>query len=298
MIGQTDYEGLALMDISSFRTCILAAALGLVALPAWTFGIGLQPTTVEIEVAPGERNRQVINIANVHTEKTISLTLGLADWSLDENGQIQLSPPGETETSAAGWARFSPAFLTLKPGEAEQVIVDMATPTRLSRSGDFRFALLASTVLPEERSGQSGVWKKYQIATLFYLTTGSAKSEATITAGAVNVTDEGVRNLHLDIENNGNAHARLQGVIEITSSGETETVPVSNLVVLHEGRRDYVTRLPDDTPSNASILVRLDNIFAPQTNGDALSLPPFSVSQSINGESPTGAGTDSTELNP
>ena len=285
------------MRILSFRTCFLAAALGLAALPAWTFGIGLQPTTVEIQVAPGERNRQVVNIANVHTEKTISLTLGLADWSLDPNGQIQLSPPDETETSAAGWARFSPAFLTLKPGEAEQVIVDMATPTRLSRSGDYRFALLASTVLPEERSGQSGVWKKYQIATLFYLTTGSAKSEAAITGGEVNVTEDGVRNLHLGIENSGNAHARLQGVIEITSGGSVETVPISNLVVLNEARRDYVTRLPDDLPENASIEVRLDNIFAPQTNGDTLTLPPYRVAQS----SPTpdnGAGSDTTELNP
>ncbi len=268
------------MRILSFRTCLLAAAVGLAAFPAWTFGIGLQPTTVEIEVAPGERNRQVVNIANVHTEKTISLTLGLADWSLDDNGQIQLSPPDETDTSAAGWARFSPAFLTLKPGESEQVIVDMATPTRLSRSGDFRFALLASTVLPEERAGQSGVWKKYQIATLFYLTAGSAKSEAAITNGSVSVSETGARNLHLGIENSGNAHARLQGVIEINAGGASESVPISNLVVLHEGRRDYVTRLPDDLPDNASIEVRLSNIFAPQTNGETLALPPFSVSAS------------------
>jgi P pilus assembly chaperone PapD len=286
------------MRILSFRTCILAAALGFTAFPAWTFGIGLQPTTVEIEVAPGERNRQVINIANVHTEKTISLTLGLADWSLDENGQIQLSPPDETDTSAAGWARFSPAFLTLKPGESEQVIVDMATPTRLARSGDFRFALLASTVLPEERSGQSGVWKKYQIATLFYLTTGSAKSEAAITAGEVSVTEEGVRNLHLGIENSGNAHARLQGVIEINSGGSLETVPITNLVVLHEGRRDYVTRLPDDVPADASIEVRLNNIFAPQTNGETLALPPYRISHSTVAEPVAGSGSDSTELNP
>jgi len=287
------------MRILSFRTAILAAAMGLAAIPAWSFGIGLQPTTVEIQVVPGERNRQVINIANVHTEKTISLTLGLADWSLDENGQIQLSPPDETDTSAAGWARFSPAFLTLKPGESEQVIVDMATPTRLSRSGDFRFALLASTVLPEERSGQSGVWKKYQIATLFYLTTGQANSEANITAGTVNVTEEGIRNLHLGIENTGNSHARLQGVVEITSGASTETVPISNLVVLHEGRRDYVTRLPDDTPDNASIQVKLSNIFAPQTNGESLVLPTYRVAQTTPAEtSADPAGGASTELNP
>jgi len=101
----------------SLRASLLMAAAALVSIPAMAFGIGLQPTTVEIEVVPGDRNRQIVNIANVHTEQTISMTIGLADWELDENGQIRLAPPGEDTSSAAEWARFSPAFITLKPGE-------------------------------------------------------------------------------------------------------------------------------------------------------------------------------------
>ncbi|MEL7130336.1 MAG: hypothetical protein AAGK23_12385 [Pseudomonadota bacterium] len=265
------------MRMPVFRSALTAVILAATALPAAAFGIGLQPTTVEIAVDPGDRNRQIINIANVHTEKTISLTLGLADWELDENGQIRLAPPGEDTSSAADWARFSPAFLTLKPGEAEQVIVDMSTPTRLGRSGDFRFALLASTVLPEERSGQSGVWKKYQIATLFYLTTGPANSDPVIRGSEVRTNEDGTRSLSLDITNDGNAHARLQGVVEITNGGQTETIDVANLVVLHEARRDYVTPLPAETPADAKIEVKLNNIFAPQTAGDPVTLPPYRV---------------------
>ena len=261
----------------SLRTCLVAAATALLSLPAMAFGIGLQPTTVEIEVLPGDRNRQVINIANVHTEKTISLTLGLADWGLDPKGQILLSPPGETESSGAEWARFSPAFLTLKPGESEQVIVDIATPTRLARSGDFRFALIASTILPEERSGQSGVWKKYQIATLFYLTTGPAESAPLITGGEVVGNEDGSNSLHLNFQNEGNAHARLEGVIEVTDGLKSETMPISNLVVLHEAERNYVTPLPEGTADDAKIEVKLHNIFAPQTNNGAVTLAPYRV---------------------
>ncbi|MEL6258609.1 MAG: hypothetical protein AAFQ67_06105, partial [Pseudomonadota bacterium] len=251
------------MPLSLFRPALLAAAALTAAIPAFGFGIGLQPTTVELPVEPGASNRQVINIANVHTEKTISLTLGLADWELDESGQIRLSPPGESTVSAAGWARFSPAFLTLKPGESEQVIVDMATPTRLNRSGDFRFALLASTVLPDERADQSGVWKKYQIATLFYLTVGPADSEPVIQGSDIVApeTEDGPRMLQLEIENTGNAHARLQGEIEISHGLTTETLDVANLVVLHGARRDYVTPLPENVPDDARIEVRLENIF-------------------------------------
>jgi P pilus assembly chaperone PapD len=237
-------------------------AIGIAVPLAAAFGIGLQPTTVEMEVKPGDRDRQVVNIANVHKEKTISLTLGLADWSLDEAGQIKLSPPGETVDSSAEWVRFSPAFVTLKPGESEQIVVDMATPSRLERSGDFRFALLASTVLPEERGGQSGVWKKYQIASLFYLTAGDATSSPTITNSGLTVTPEGKTKIDLRIENDGNAHARLEGSIEIKGAdGARQSIPVGNLVVLNE--------------------VRLDNIFAPQSEGAIETLAPYKVETEI-----------------
>ncbi|MEM9667360.1 MAG: hypothetical protein AAF950_00415 [Pseudomonadota bacterium] len=257
----------------------IAAALPL-CFPASAnaFGIGLQPTTVEISVEPGDTNRQVVNIANVHTEKTISLTLGLADWKLDGEGQISLSPPGEGEASAATWTRFSPAFLTLKPGETEQVIVDIATPSRLNRSGDFRFALLASTILPEERSGQSGVWKKYQIASLFYLTTGDAESVPVIQSSELKTNEQsGEKLLHLEISNDGNAHARLQGTIDIDDNGRRESVAIGNLVVLNNATRNYSTPLPGDIAPDASIEVRLLNTHAPQYSGDAEYLPPHKV---------------------
>ena len=120
---------------STLRYGLLGLALTAIAAPASAFGIGLQPTTVEISVQPGDRQRQVINLGNVHQEDTISLTLGLADWALDEAGQIQLTPPGDSDTSAANWVRFSPAFVTLRPGETEQIIVDMAAPIRVDREG-------------------------------------------------------------------------------------------------------------------------------------------------------------------
>ena len=257
------------------RLVLLAGFL----LSVMAFGIGLQPTTVEMEVVPGERNRQVVNIANVHTEQTISLTLGLADWTLDANGQIRLSPPGETENSSADWVRFSPAFITLKPGESQQIIVDIATPTRLPQSGDFRFALLASTILPEERGGQSGVWKKYQIATLFYLTTGAANSEPKILSSSIVQNQDGSRSLQLGIENTGNAHARLHGQIEIGQGANPKTLEIGNVVVLDQGYRDYVTQLPENVTAATPIEVKLRNVFAPQSNDGQFILPPYLVPQ-------------------
>ncbi|MEM1147217.1 MAG: hypothetical protein AAGA72_09430 [Pseudomonadota bacterium] len=267
---------------TALRTGFVSIAMIAMATPALAFGIGLQPTTVEMSIQPGDRQRQVINIGNVHQEDAITLTLGLADWALDETGQIRLEPPGESVSSAAEWVRFSPAFLTLNPGETEQVIVDMAAPLRITREGDYRFALIASTLLPEERSGQSGVWKKYQIASLFYLTMGNAESNAEVTSAALIRSAEGETALEFDLENTGNSHARLRGEIEISGdTGSPIKAPINNLVVLHETSRTYRLPLTEDVPSNPALRVTLEDIHAPQTGGGVLELSPFVTNLAI-----------------
>ncbi|MEM9571253.1 MAG: hypothetical protein AAF996_07290 [Pseudomonadota bacterium] len=267
---------------TALRVGCVALAMTAISVPASSFGIGLQPTTVEMAIQPGERQRQVINIGNVHQEDAISLTLGLADWELDENGQIKLNPPGDTESSAADWVRFSPAFVTLNPGETEQVIVDMSAPIRIDRQGDYRFALIASTLLPEERSGQSGVWKKYQIASLFYLTMGNGESKPEITAATLTKSADGEQALVFELENIGNSHARLRGEIEISGDrGETIRAPVSNLVVLHEASRTYRLSLPDQVPTNPELRVTLEDIHAPQSSSGSVRLAPFESDLSV-----------------
>lgn len=279
---------------STLRYGVLGLALAALAAPASSFGIGLQPTTVEMSVQPGDRQRQVINLGNVHQEDTISLTLGLADWSLDDAGQIQLTPPGDSDTSAADWVRFSPAFVTLRPGETEQIIVDMAAPIRVDREGDFRFALIASTLLPEERTGQSGVWKKYQIASLFYLTMGEAESHPEIKKAALTVSPEGEQAITFNLENSGNAHARLRGEIEISGdTGETIKEPISNLVVLDEATRTYRLPLTQELPGNPEVRVTLENIYAPQSSTGAVMLTPFTSELTFEETAlPGGAASD------
>lgn len=262
--------------LTGLRYGLFAAATAIAAVPASAFGIGLQPTTVEMTIEPGERQRQVVNLGNVHTEKTISLTIGLADWTLDENGQIQLAPPGEREDSASEWVRFSPAFITLKPGESEQIIIDMSAPMRTDREGDFRFAMIASTILPESRSGQSGVWKKYQIASLFYLTMGEGQSKPEVTAASLTMDANGDQAVEVTFENPGNAHARLRGEVEISGdSGDSVTLPINNLVVLHEGKRNFVMPVASTLPSNPRIKVQLENIYAPQSPSGITAVPAY-----------------------
>jgi len=193
----------------------------------------------------------------VHKEKTISLTMGLADWSLDENGKLILEAPGDTERSAAEWVRFSPASVTLKPETSQDVTVEIAAPYKIKNKGDHRFALLATTMLPEldARGEVSGVWNRYQLASLFYLTLTPSKSLPEVTSVALNSEKPGL--VTMEIKNDGDAHARLQGT-----------------AFLKDSEGDVVT----ETPLNAVILdgtidFDLNNTFVPQNKFRSADIP-------------------------
>jgi hypothetical protein len=248
-------------------TALLAMALSAPSI-ASAFGVGIQPSTVEMTIKPGDRQRQVITIGNVHKSKTISMTMALADWSLDDNGKLVLNPPGETERSAADWVRFSPASVTLKPETSKDIIVEIATPYKIENKGDHRFALLATTLLPEldERGDVSGVWNRYQLASLFYLTLTPSESHPVVQSVAYNSGD--VPSLTMKIANAGDAHARLQGMATIKdASGEVVSETPLSTVVLDRHERQYEVNIvePENlSPGKYTIDFELNNTFAPQ----------------------------------
>jgi len=249
---------------------------------AQAFGVGVQPSTVEMTIKPGDRQRQVVTIGNVHKSKTISLTLGLADWSLDKNGKLILDAPGETKRSAADWVRFSPASVNLKPETSQDVTVEISAPYKIDDKGDHRFALLASTMLPavNERGETSGVWNRYQLASLFYLTLVPSKSLPEVTSVAINDTDKSM--LTIEIKNEGDAHARLQGTAFVKdNSGEIITETPLSAVVLDNGERTYNVKLTDtealETGKSYVIDFKMSNTFAPQNKFRAMNvdIPPI-----------------------
>lgn len=257
------------------RHYIAIATLGAIALAstalapiANAFGVGVQPSTVEMTIKPGDRQRQVVTIGNVHKTKTISMTMALADWSLDDSGKLVLGAPGEAQRSAAEWVRFSPASVTLKPETSQDVTVEISAPYKIEHKGDHRFALLATTLLPElnERGETSGVWNRYQLASLFYLTLTPSKSLPTVTSVSIHPDDKSM--VTMKIKNEGDAHARLQGTAYVKSSeGKIVAETPLNAVVLDGGTRTYNIRLEDISQleaGNYSIDFDLNNTFAPQ----------------------------------
>lgn len=261
---RVDYRNFAITSI--IGTALIGAAS--YAPIAQAFGVGVQPSTVEMTIKPGDRQRQVVTIGNVHKEKTISLTMALADWSLDDNGKLILDAPGETTRSAADWVRFSPASVTLKPETSQDVTVEISAPYKIENNGDHRFALLATTLLPElnDRGETSGVWNRYQLASLFYLTLTPSESLPSVTSVAVNEADKSV--ITMKIKNEGDAHARLQGTAYIKATdGEVVAETPLNAVVLDGGTRTYNIKLENVADLDAgkyTIDFDMNNTFTPQ----------------------------------
>jgi hypothetical protein len=271
-----------MMTSALFFAGTLAASLSYTPL-ANAFGVGVQPSTVEMTIKPGDRHRQVVTIGNVHKTKTISMTMGLADWSLDKNGQLILNPPGETKRSGADWVRFSPASVTLKPETSRDIIVEIDVPFKTEGVGDHRFALLATTLLPEldKRGDVSGVWNKYQLASLFYLTMMPSESHPEVTSVVVDNTDKGL--LTMSIKNEGDAHARLKGTAYIKDkSGDVIVETPLSTVVLDGGIREYNVKFEslDGLVSGSEYAIDFDfqNSYSPQNKFRTTDVPIETVS--------------------
>ena len=266
-----------------FRFCLLFSVYALTSQTALAFGIGLSPTTIEMSIKPAQTRRQVIRVVNVNPKKSLTMTVGAADWSLDEHGKLALSPPGAREDSAARWLRFSPASFTLKPGEGKQILVDIAVPAKVKRAGDHKAALLVSTLLPpkDKRKARSGIWNKHQVASLFYFTLSPAESLPVVKAVSVRGNPAREPVIRMTIENQGNAHARIRGKLILKdSNGKTALTQNVNGVVLANQTRLLDTTINAKKLPTGSYQLSLDlkNTYAPQTtDGDE----PLSVSASL-----------------
>jgi P pilus assembly chaperone PapD len=224
----------------------LGLALFLLAQAVWALGLGVSPSRFEVVIEPGSVQRHNINVGNFDRDSHLYLTLSLADWGLDENGKLVLSAPGSTPQSSAEWARFSPAELNLKPGEVKQVSVEFQVPATLSSPKgfqDYRMALVVDTHLPpkeirekiEKEQGGKGIWSKYQVTSLFYLTLAPAKAELEIQSGKL-VWQQEKPLLELVLRNKGDTHARLKGELQLQDAAGNiaHKQAVENVVILEQ----------------------------------------------------------------
>jgi P pilus assembly chaperone PapD len=203
--------------IAAARRTLYTLALGVavfVAPGAFAFGLGIAPMTVELTLEPGRSQRTVLHVGNLDRERPLRLFVSAAGWSLDSDGELVLIDPIASGGEAAKWARFSPASFSLEPGETQDVRVDIAVPAQVPKTGDHRVAIIVATRLPPlaaRSSGPSGVWRRYQMTSLFHVSLPPAVADPQITAVIANEAPLRTPELAISIENSGSRHARLDG---------------------------------------------------------------------------------------
>ncbi len=226
------------------------------------FGIGLTPSTIELDVDPGSHHRQILKVKNFNQNKAIKLTVSVADWILKEDGQVQLLPPEVGSRSASGWVNFSPSVLLLQPGASQQIIVDINAPLALKVNGDHRTAIILSTVLPpkESRSGKNGVWNRYQITSLFYANVLPGTSDPEITRASFRPNDVRAETiLDLQIQNKGSRHSRLKGLIKLESStNQVVSEQIFETVLMDNQTRNFAVKVADSSLKPGKYGIKID----------------------------------------
>lgn len=249
---------------------LLLACLAGLSIPAHGRQVSLEPTSLELSAAPGDRERAFVILQNDSPDETVELTIGLADWTISADGQLELEPPGDAPDSMVDWVRFSPAYISLAPGESREILVDIKIPDTAPPTASRRTALLASAITPVTTSDGGSLLRKIEETSLIYLTGPDSKSLPVIEAVTRVLLADGSTAVRLEVSNTGTAHARLQGTIQMDANGNSTSLPLASLVLLPETRRAFLIPLAEPLSEKAMVSASLANTHAPQhENGRA-----------------------------
>jgi hypothetical protein len=250
----------------SIASLLIFCTLTLSAPSAEATGIGIQPANVELAANPGSTIRQTIKVGNLRTDKAQNFIVGIAEWSLDENGQLKLSPP--SANSAASWTRFAPARFSLRAAEAQTIVVDITIPAKID-AREYRVAILVTNPQPspEEMKKLNGVWNSTQVSTLIYLVPPGVTTKPVVSNLAF--VPDAVKGamFQADIKNEGSAHARLIAVTTFADeSGNVVHSADAQIVLMETQSRTWRAIVKADHLPKAAYKLnwKLYNVFDPK----------------------------------
>ena len=213
---------------------LLAASIAPFASAA-EFAIAVSPPRLELQMKPGERSRQVLEISNASAEPT-ALSVKTADWSLSADDSVvfydELRP---------GSCRPSVVI------ERREVIVSGSRPFRFrfeveapadGQPGECRFAILfEGQEQVSQTQGGLAIPFSARLGVIVYAAFGGA-------APNLSLVGSGVQNVNgkptpvLQVRNSGAAHGRLGGFLSGTDAAgiQLEFTPASMPILAGETR--------------------------------------------------------------
>jgi len=210
---------------------LLAATCGLLGsgpAAAGGFSALVSPPRFEDKAKAGTTYRNVIEITNVSAERA-RYTFRTADWQLNDEASAIFSEalaPG----SCRRWVGIEAPEIIVEANAKRRYRFEVAVPAD-APSGECRFAIMLEGD-PEKVKGDLALPVSGRIGIIVYLSIGDAAAKLDV-VGSQAQTVEG-RNLPLlRVRNSGNAHGRLEGLIDgKDASGRRFTFAPSNLPIL------------------------------------------------------------------
>ena len=188
-------------------------------------GIALAPARFELEMSPGSETTVVVYI-DYHSAKSSArpyrLVASLNDWDLSRSGELSFYKAGTRPNSASPWIIYSPAEVTVQPGQTHSIRVTISVP-KDAAPGDHLAALIVEqrpdTIKLNRNARQ--MLMRFRMAATFYITVpqitrrGTLENlKATVEPGGIIVTPT--------LKNEGNSMIRpVTSVKVVDSAGRT-----------------------------------------------------------------------------
>ncbi len=225
----------------------LLAAVSLSSAQASEFAVAVSPPRFEIDIEPGARSRQVLEITNASaTASTIAVKT--ADWSLGVDNAVKFQDELQPD-SCRPWVALERRELTVTSGRPYRFRFEVNVPADAKR-GECRFAVMLEGQEQISRDERGlAVPFSARLAVVVYLAVGGATPELGVVGSDVKTID-GKSTPALQVRNSGTAHGRLLGFLSGTDAANTalEFTPVNMPILPGETRTIALTATrPGDT---------------------------------------------------
>lgn len=242
------------------RAWLLATLAAVAAASPWTsasaqgFQAQISPPRFEDSAKPGAVYRNVVEISN-SAQTPMRLTVSTADWVLDESGTAQFSGP-LAPGSCRPWTALEATQIEVPANGRRRFRFEVRVPADAA-DGQCRFGLM----FEGEPTAVEGIALPVagRIGVIVYLDIGNARAELKVVATDTEVV-AGQTLPVLSVQNSGNAHARLNGLLDaIDATGERWTLMPSSVPIL-PGSTRTITLTPlvaEGEPSTLAFPVRI-----------------------------------------
>jgi hypothetical protein len=225
-------------------SCAIALAVAPIGALAQGFAAYITPPRFEVQVAPGQNLRQVVEIQHVGQQKG-NYRVYTSDWSFLPDNSVAFSDMLAAD-SCRPWVAVERRELTIEPGARYRYRFEI-TPPPGTPARECRFALMIEGLEPARVEGSVNFPVGGRIAVIVYASIGDAAPQLEIAATRV-VKTNGKPVAVVDVRNRGNAHGRLEGFVNGTdaSGARFEMSPADLPILPGETRSVAITPVTED----------------------------------------------------